>query len=114
MRSVLIGITLAVAATIPVSAQQVYALSGAGVAPCGAWAASRQDPVAQQLPEQWMLGFLSGVGWEAVDGTNPLNGMDTADVFSWIDRYCREHPSDTIATAGGRFVMAHPAGRTAR
>jgi hypothetical protein len=62
--------------------------------------------------ESWVMGFLSGVGFEAhqeaqgVD--NPLDGMDVEGVWAWIDNYCQTHPINDIAQAAAAFYRAHP------
>jgi hypothetical protein len=60
--------------------------------------------------EQWILGFLSGIGSTGSSyGLNPLNGITDANaVWGWMDNYCREHPLDNIAAAGEAFLKAHP------
>jgi hypothetical protein len=57
--------------------------SGAAIS-CGSWTALRRQGQAS-LPEQWILGFLSGVGYEGVaGGENPLNGVDADAVWAWV------------------------------
>lgn len=83
-----------------------YRVMGAGLESCGAWTAARQQDQAE-IPEQWLLGFLSGIGSESVSGTDPLNGVEAEAVFTWMDAYCRNYPLDTIERAGGRFAREH-------
>jgi hypothetical protein len=64
-------------------------------------------------PEQWVLGFASGVAEGYHLGTNrkgfdPLTGIDAQGVWAWIDNYCRTHPLDSVQTAAANFVLAHP------
>ena len=99
----------------PVSAQQgpekmlsgapgaVYTAVGEGTGSCEKWTAARRTHKAFEL-EQWMLGFLSGVGFDAVDGTDPLKLLGTDVVFVWIDNYCLGHPLDRITKAAAAFV----------
>jgi hypothetical protein len=73
---------------------------------CGTWTADRRQRSGGALQdEQWVLGFLSGVGYEGYD---PLNGMDAEGVWAWIDNYCREHPIEQIIAAAEAFKSAHP------
>jgi hypothetical protein len=84
-----------------------YNLIGSGNRSCGTWTAEERD---QRYPifGQWVLGFLSGIGYEGAPSSNPLQGMDAYGVFGWIDNYCREHPIDDIADAASAFSRMHP------
>jgi hypothetical protein len=100
---------IALFVTLPVApalAQPNYAIMGAGLEYCGAWTEARQQNAAE-LPEHWLLGYLSGIGSESVSGTDPLKSMDAEAVFAWVDNYCRAHPLDTIERAGGSFARQH-------
>jgi hypothetical protein len=35
----------------------------------------------------WVTGFLSGIGFAASDGVNPLGGLDVSAVKGWMDDY---------------------------
>jgi hypothetical protein len=84
-----------------------YNLLGLGTISCGTWTAWRREGRAS-LPEQWILGFLSGVGYEGGGGDNPLNGVDADAVWAWMDNYCRANPLDRVAKAGAAFAATHP------
>jgi hypothetical protein len=58
--------------------------------------------------ENWVTGFLSGVGFVGEYGADPLNGMDADGVWAWIDNYCSANPIKDIADAAGQFYFAHP------
>jgi hypothetical protein len=87
----------------------VYTALGQGTASCTNWIAARRTQRAFDL-EQWILGFLSGVGFDAVDGTDPLRLLGTNVVFVWIDNYCLAHPLERITSAAAAFVNrdSHP------
>jgi hypothetical protein len=101
------------AAALLISAEEAaepgkYNLLGSGTVSCGTWTALRRQGQAR-LPEQWILGFLSGVGYEgAAGGDNPLNGVDADAVGAWMDNYCQANPLDTLAKAGTAFDAVHP------
>ena len=44
------------------------------------------------MNEQWVTGFLSGIGFVGEDGADPLKGLDGNAVHAWIDNYCHAHP----------------------
>jgi hypothetical protein len=81
----------------------VYTPVGRGTSSCETWTNSRSAQKSFDL-EQWILGFLSGVGFDAVDGTDPLKLLGTEVVFGWIDNYCLVHPLDRITGATAAFV----------
>lgn len=87
-----------------------YQVIGAGAQSCGTWISDRSNPssVAANLDESWVLGFLSGVGFEGGADINPLEGMDDNGVAGWVDNYCRQNPIVNIATASAAFFAAHP------
>jgi hypothetical protein len=87
--------------------QEPYFVIGAGIKSCGAWTADRNGPLGQQ-DRQWILGFLSGVGWVHLTGQNPLDGLDAQAVWAWVDNYCKAHPLDKMASAGEVFASEHP------
>jgi hypothetical protein len=84
-----------------------YTAIGKGTDSCGNWTVARHDLRASGV-EQWFLGFLSGVGFDAVDGTDPLKKQDADAVWTWLDSYCQAHPLDRITRAGAAFVARRP------
>ncbi len=83
---------------------------GAGVDTCASWTSDRQTPGGAPAlqDEQWVLGFLTGIGFAGPDQDDPLNGMDAQGVWEWIDSYCKQHPSDKMVTAARAFFKSHP------
>jgi hypothetical protein len=82
------------------AAKGKYSIIGVGTESCGTWTAARRDRRAR-LNEQWILGFLSGIGWGGeFFHVHPLNGMDAEGVWAWMDNYCQVHPLDGIDKAG--------------
>jgi hypothetical protein len=81
---------------------------GMGMWPCRMWTAAQHDGQASEV-EQWIVGFLTGVGWMGFStGVDPWKGMDAPAVWGWVDNYCLAHPLDNVAKAGEAFVDAHP------
>ena len=80
-------------------------LIGAGVDTCGQWTANRTLPHSPQAlqDEQWALGYLSAVGEHGDKGADPLDGVSALGVWTWIDTFCRDHPSAHIADAVEAF-----------
>src|ERR1022692_423848 len=80
---------------------------GQGTQSCGTWTAARAAQAAF-THEQWVLGYLSGVGFAVVDrGIDPLVNVDADGVWGWIDNYCQGHPLSPIVAAASAFVAAH-------
>jgi hypothetical protein len=84
--------------------------SGAASMSCGAWTAARhENKPLSWMSEQWVLGFLTGVGYAANQyGIDSLNGVDDQGVWAWVDNYCRDHPLILLLTAAAAFRVAHP------
>jgi hypothetical protein len=70
---------------------RTYGALGVGHASCGSWTEARQHGGRQsQMIEQWIFGFLSGVGYQGP--ANPLNDVDAATVLAWIDNLLQHSP----------------------
>jgi len=99
---------VAVAIAAANAQEGMYYALGLGNSSCGTWTAARRERQAFGF-EQWILGFLSGVGFQGGErGIDPLNGVDAQAVWGWTDNYCQAHPLETIALAGAAFAHAHP------
>jgi hypothetical protein len=112
MKQALAALALATGLFVSHGLALAYDIVGAGAWSCTAWTEARKDRKSD-TPEQWTLGFLSGVGFIGQHGTEPLRGLAPQDVAEWLDRYCRLHPKHTIAHAaemfsGARHVISTP------
>lgn len=76
------------------SARAGIQVLGGGAVTCGAWTAERADRRAANWYGlgQWVLGFLTGVGWGTREAQDPLRGLDSDAVAAWLDNYCKNHP----------------------
>jgi hypothetical protein len=107
LKRTLTGIMLAFVVNGSAEAQ-TFQLMGAGVQSCGTWTANRRlpDTTLYQIGIEWVLGFLSGAGYEG--SGDPMRGLDVNAVADWIDNYCQAHPPEKIADAAEALVHAHP------
>jgi hypothetical protein len=105
----LLSAALAVALMMTGSAEATdFHMVGVGSSSCGSWTASRGGQTTG-IYEQWVVGFLSGVGYEGTgQGDDPLAGVDANGVWAWVDNYCRAHPLDQIVMAAKAFDREHP------
>jgi hypothetical protein len=109
---------LSVVLTAGTTQAQAYNVMGRGLDSCGAWITHRRDvkvgaPITanSEIADEetnWVVGFLSGVGFMGRGNVNPLDGMDAEGILAWIDNYCRAHPIERIVEAAGAFFYAHP------
>ena len=99
-------IALAVVVLITSSGAAGYSVRGNGTATCAAWTQASSD--TRTASEQWVLGFLSGIGFMALGELDPLRGLEAKAVAAWVDDYCRAHPEATLESAAGVFIREHP------
>ena len=113
IRSIL-AVALLISSAAEAAQPGKYNLLGTGTVSCGSWTAWRQHDergvrVEALLAEQWVLGFLSGIGYaRAFYGENPLNGLDADAVWTWMDNHCRANPLDDLAASTAAFAAIHP------
>jgi hypothetical protein len=62
----------------------------------------------------WLLGFVSGAGYERTAMKLPMTKTDAADALEWASNYCKGHPQDTLASAGVALVARLGSARSAR
>jgi len=107
---IVLGCLVAVGVMTGSADAQTSRAIGAGIASCRTWAANRLYPGSGLALQdgQWILGFLSGVGWLGTPRLNPLDCMNAQAVFAWVETYCHANPLENIAHAGDAFVEAHP------
>jgi hypothetical protein len=84
-------------------------IGGVGLQTCSTWIADHQSDLSQaRQDEQWMIGYLSGVGkWGSAE-LDPLNGIDARAVYVWISDYCAANTLVQIVDAGNAFIHVHP------
>ena len=103
-----LAVALGLMVSIAVRPADAVRFIGAGTGSCGTWTADRtKNGVAARQDEQWMVGYLSGVGGWTTD-LDPLKNVDAKAVWAWMDNYCRAHPMIKIMDAGAAFVREHP------
>jgi hypothetical protein len=105
----LLGAALTVATLVIADHALGYALLGNGALSCQAWTDARRDPHSPETPlsEQWVVGFLSGIGSMVLGELDPLRGLQAGSVYAWVDNYCGAHPSETIEAAARVFIQQH-------
>ena len=73
---------------------------------CGHWLAARRhdrdgaNTVEANIGRAWMWGFVSGAAY----GGRDLRKTDRDSIDAWTDKYCGDHPRDSLAVAGFRLV----------
>jgi hypothetical protein len=101
----LLQASLAVALLADSSGAAAYRFLGAGTVSCEAWTAARQHRTGWYDLAEWVLGFLSGVGYAGEPGrTDPLQELDAHAVAAWVDNYCRAYPLKNLDAAAEAFV----------
>jgi hypothetical protein len=83
-------------------------LMGSGITiSCGGWVEARKGTPIKQLVEDWGLGYLSGVAMWTPE--SPLDNLDPAAVFVWLDNYCQQRPLEPYKSALDAFIRARSA-----
>ncbi len=87
-----------------------YAMLGIGGSSCETWTATRRVPLGPDaaMEQQWVVGFLSGIGSMVLGELDPLRGLDADAVYAWLDGYCRNHPAETVEAGARVFIQEHP------
>ena len=83
--------------------QSTQAITVRGAPTCGGWLMQRSAPEGESTELAWIVGFLSGLSI----GFNEdiLAPVDNADISSWLDTYCREHPLDSFGSVGQKLFV---------
>jgi hypothetical protein len=100
----------AIALAMMTDPSSAVSIGGLGLQTCSTWVADHQSdaPFEALRDEQWMIGYLSGVGkWGSAD-LDPLNGTDAQVIYAWVSNYCAANPSTQILDAGDAFIHVHP------
>jgi len=75
-----------------------------GEATCSAWPAEQAyDDFDKALLLNWVLGWLSR---SSKDGADVLARVDQASISSWVDKYCKANPNDTLISAAAKLEHA--------
>lgn len=83
-------------------------LMGSGITiSCGGWVEARKGTPIKQLVEDWGLGYLSGVAMWTPE--SPLDNLDPAAVFVWLDNYCQQRPLEPFKSALDAFIRTRSA-----
>jgi hypothetical protein len=97
---VALSLVVALASTSAQSQIPFIRTLGNGADPCAKW--DINDAFQSQMGA-WALGYVTGAIRYAQGGS--LNLARTV-VFSWITRYCSDHPSAYLSDAADDFVRA--------
>lgn len=77
---------------------------GQGGKSCGTWAEDRKEGSVITFTNQaWVLGYLSAAnsyGYEK----DILKSSDNAELFGWIDNYCKQYPLKDIDDASNALI----------
>lgn len=91
----------ALLATVPARAAAPMKVLGLPDMSCKAWSDTRFDAERREPYLQWVRGFLSGHNY-----ANPaaqVAEVSAGTVAVFVDRYCAEHASATVAEAAMRM-----------
>jgi hypothetical protein len=105
-----LALIVTIVAGLVTNPANAYSVIGSGIGSCGSWTTNRRAqisyPAVQEM--QWVLGYLSGIGFVGQGGADPLNGAAASGVWAWSDRYCQNHPFDHIEDAAKAVYRVRP------
>jgi hypothetical protein len=52
----------------------------------------------------WVLGFLTAYNWYGEGTGKILRGTDAQGAFAWIDKHCRDNPTESLAAAVSELI----------
>jgi hypothetical protein len=98
MKNLLVVIVLACITGFSASS---HAVTVKGMEKCEAWVRNRAMQPApswnSRVDSAWLAGYLSGVA--VARDIEFLKGVDDKLIKSWMDNYCRSHPSERVGYA---------------
>ena len=79
---------------------------GYGNSSCGAWLeARRQNNPASVGMRNWVLGFLTAYNLYGSPGRGDvLHGTDAEGAWAWLDKHCRDNPTESLFNAAERLI----------
>ena len=93
---VMLAICCVVLVSVAVPSAEAYTVKGMGK--CSGWIGGEDDRF-------WLLGFLSGYNY-ATD-TNIGRGVEPAQIYKFVTRFCKERPGDDLGDAVTAFIATH-------
>jgi len=83
-----------------------YLLIGIGNDTCTQWATARRIETPKVVKmESWLLGYLTATNvWRANTG-DVTAGMESDQIFKWMDGYCKDHPKKRVGEAARNLVF---------
>ena len=103
MNRILLSIAVLALACTLCHAEEGAHVMGGGNLSCGKWIEFRDQPSIHYQLEQWVFGYISGVNWYSDKKQSTPPDGDAAVAF--IDQYCKNNPSDSLALAAAALVQ---------
>ena len=85
----LVSLLTLAATSASLSGHALAAVTVRGMSSCSGWANRGSGDLAV-IRQVWLLGYLSGRA--AATDKDILKGTENAELFLWMDNYCRENP----------------------
>ena len=66
---------------------------------CGEW-------FEQPSSKPWVTGYLSGINGAGFypDGTDFIEGVSAAQIFLWMNNYCKANPLNTVPQGANQLI----------
>lgn len=99
MKRLVFAVVFALGVTGTATSQGTFMLYGPTGMSCGSFTAFSPDDLRRHELEWWLLGFVSGAGWEMIDARGPMARTDTRGLIGAVAKYCADHPLENYSQA---------------
>jgi hypothetical protein len=106
MRAILVLLAVLVLAPCAADAKTIT-VRGEGFASCSAWLREHAAQSGRQpVQDSWILGYVNAAAsMLEIPGVDDVSAMlRNADLVSWIDMFCGEHPEEPLIRAADQLM----------
>jgi len=84
----------------------VYEVLGVGTLSCEVWTKDRADRTSDShfVNGAWIQGYLTAVNAFGDGPSHISKGTDADGIMAWIDKYCAQHPVESLTVAAKALV----------
>jgi hypothetical protein len=94
-------------AALAADAKGNYVILGAGTYKCSQWVDARriETPDVVEM-ESWLMGYITATNAWRSNTTSVSGAMIPAQLYGWMDGYCKDNLQETLGNAASQLVTA--------